>query len=198
MRALDVIIALAALVLVAPLLFVIAALIKASDGGRAVFVQERVGHGGRRFRCFKFRSMVMDADSRLVDHLLANDAARLEWAVDHKLRRDPRITAIGGFLRKSSLDELPQIINVLRGEMSIVGPRPIVVGEVARYRKYFPHYCSVRPGITGLWQVSGRNNVSYRRRVACDVLYARRRSVGVNLRIIAATVPAVTLAKGSF
>ena len=124
--------------------------------------------------------------------------ARAEWDKDNKLRNDPRVTALGRFLRKSSIDELPQLLNVIRGEMSVVGPRPIVASEVARYGGYFGHYCSVRPGITGLWQVSGRNNVSYRRRVACDVMYARTQSLPLNIRIMAATVPAVTFARGSF
>lgn len=197
-RAIDIVLTLLALVFLAPLLVLIATAVRASDGGPALFRQERVGKDGRVFRCLKFRSMVLDADARLQAHLERDPAARLEWEKDHKLRNDPRITAIGTFLRKSSLDELPQLMNVLQGEMSLVGPRPIVVGEVSRYRTYFKHYCSVRPGITGLWQVSGRNNVSYRRRVACDVVYARSRSVPLNIRIMAATVPAVAFARGSF
>lgn len=197
-RALDVAIALTALILVAPLLLLIAVMIRLTDGERALFAQSRIGQGGRSFKCLKFRTMVVDADARLTSLLARDPAARAEWAIDHKLRVDPRITPIGRFLRKSSLDELPQLINVLRGEMSLVGPRPIVTAEIGRYRAYYRHYCSVRPGITGLWQVSGRNNVSYRRRVACDVLYARRRSLGVNVRIMAATIPAVVLAKGSY
>lgn len=197
-RLLDIVLAAVVLIFIAPLLLVIAAVIRGSDGQSAFFTQDRLGRGGRVFKCLKFRTMVVDADARLA-HLLERDPiARAEWAIDHKLRRDPRITAFGRFLRKSSLDELPQLINVLRGEMSLVGPRPIVYGEIVRYKGYYRHYCSVRPGITGLWQVSGRNNVSYRRRVACDVLYARRRSVRVNMRIMAATIPAVALAKGSF
>lgn len=197
-RSLDVALAVVALVFIAPLLLVIALIIRATDGQSALFSQDRMGRGGRAFKCFKFRTMVLDADARLTTLLARDPVARAEWEIDHKLRNDPRITAFGKFLRKSSLDELPQLINVLRGDMSLVGPRPIVMGEIVRYKGYYRHYCSVRPGITGLWQVSGRNNVSYRRRVACDVLYSRRRSVGVNVRIMAATIPAVALAKGSF
>lgn len=197
-RSLDIALAVSALVFIAPLLLVIALIIRTTDGQRALFAQERMGRGGRPFKCLKFRTMVVDADARLTSLLARDPVARAEWEIDHKLRNDPRITAFGRFLRKSSLDELPQLINVLRGDMSLVGPRPIVIGEIVRYRGYYRHYCSVRPGITGLWQVSGRNNVSYRRRVACDVLYARRRSVRVNMRIMAATIPAVALAKGSF
>lgn len=197
-RALDIALALVALIFLAPLLLTIGLIIRATDGQRALFSQQRMGRGGRTFECLKFRSMVTDADARLAALLDSDPLARAEWEIDHKLRNDPRITGFGRFLRKSSLDELPQLINVLRGDMSLVGPRPIVAGEVIRYKSYYRHYCSVRPGITGLWQVSGRNNVSYRRRVACDVLYARRRSVGVNVRIMAATIPAVAMAKGSF
>ena len=111
---------------------------------------------------------------------------------------DPRVIGIGRFMRKTSLDELPQLFNVLRGEMSLVGPRPIVAGEVARYGRYFQHYCDMRPGITGLWQISGRNDVSYRRRVAFDVAYCRTRSTAMNVKIIALTVPSVLLQKGSY
>ncbi|CAN5359191.1 hypothetical protein BH09PSE1_BH09PSE1_04900 [soil metagenome] len=197
-RVIDVAIAAAALVFLAPLLLLVALIVKLADGGPALFRQERIGQGGRVFKCLKFRSMVMDADVRLNALLERDPVARAEWDLDHKLRNDPRITALGRFLRKSSLDELPQLINVICGDMSIVGPRPIVASEVSRYRGYFAHYCSVRPGITGLWQVSGRNNVSYRRRVACDVMYARTHSLPMNIRIMAATVPAVTFARGSF
>ena len=133
------------------------------------------------------------------DRLEASDPiARLEWEKDHKLRNDPRITRLGSFLRKSSLDELPQLFNVLRGEMSLVGPRPIVDAEVVRYGRYFADYCSVRPGITGLWQISGRNDVSYRRRVALDVAFARARSRSLYVRILAGTVPSVLVRRGSY
>jgi exopolysaccharide production protein ExoY len=149
------------------------------------------------FTCFKVRTMVVDADKRL-DQLLATDPdARAEWALDQKLRNDPRITTFGRFLRKSSLDEVPQLINVLRGDMSLVGPRPIVLEEAPRYGQWLKHYCAVRPGITGIWQVSGRNNLSYRRRVACDVLYARRQSTALNLKILLITIPAVLSQDGS-
>jgi len=142
--------------------------------------------------------MVVDSEQRLKELLASNPDARAEWARDFKLRRDPRITPIGNFLRKTSIDELPQLLNVLRGEMSIVGPRPIVEGEIERYGRYFADYSRVKPGITGLWQVSGRNNVHYRRRVALDVTYARNKSLALDLRILAMTVPAVLLAKGSY
>jgi lipopolysaccharide/colanic/teichoic acid biosynthesis glycosyltransferase len=142
--------------------------------------------------------MLVDSDARLRQLLAESPEARAEWERDHKLRNDPRITALGSFLRRSSLDELPQLFNVLTGEMSLVGPRPIVTAEVKRYGRRFGHYCSVRPGITGLWQVSGRNDVSYRRRVAIDTCYAQRQSLALDLRILVATIPSVLLRKGSY
>lgn len=197
-RAIDVTLAVIALVILAPLMAVIATAIYVLDPGPIIFAHQRIGRGGRSFPCLKFRTMVVDADARL-RHLLETDpAARAEWDKDHKLRNDPRVIGIGRFLRKTSLDELPQLVNVLRGEMSLVGPRPIVVGEIARYGRYFHHYCLVRPGITGLWQVGGRNDVSYRRRVAYDVAYSRARSCALNVKIIAFTVPMVLMQRGSY
>ncbi|CAL1691007.1 UDP-glucose:undecaprenyl-phosphate glucose-1-phosphate transferase [Brevundimonas subvibrioides] len=190
-RAADVILASFALLFLAPLMIVVAVLVTLQDGGPALFGHRRIGRAGLEFNCLKFRSMVVDAEERLTRHLAANASARLEWAADHKLRHDPRVTALGRFLRKSSIDELPQLFNVLRGDMSLVGPRPIVQGEVHRYGRYFAHYCQVRPGITGLWQVMGRNDVSYRRRVALDVAYVRRFRVTTYVSILALTVPAV-------
>jgi lipopolysaccharide/colanic/teichoic acid biosynthesis glycosyltransferase len=197
-RVLDILISLAALIFLAPLMIVVAVAIKIQDGGPIFFGHARIGYRGESFRCWKFRSMVVDAEQRLAA-LLARDAeARREWAADHKLRRDPRITLLGRFLRVSSIDELPQLFNVLKGEMSLVGPRPIVTAEVARYGRWFSRYCAVRPGITGLWQVSGRNDVSYRQRVAMDVLFARRWSFGSYVAILVATVPAVLARRGSY
>lgn len=196
-RAMNLSVAVLALVFLAPLLLVIAGAIRLSGSGPVLFAHRRIGRNGDTFPCFKFRSMVTDADERLM-RMLANDAeARQEWETTHKLRRDPRITRIGLFLRRSSMDELPQLLNVLRGEMSIVGPRPIVAGEVERFGRYFADYCSTLPGITGLWQISGRSNLSYRRRVALDVAYARSRSFGLDLRIMVMTLPAVLAARGS-
>ena len=198
LRTCDVLIALLILVFIAPLLIVLAMTVRFSDGGSALFSQPRIGRGGRLFACYKFRSMAPDAEARLAA-LLARDAqARSEWARDHKLRADPRVTALGAFLRRSSLDELPQLFNVLRGDMSLVGPRPIVQAEVARYSTRFRDYCSVRPGITGLWQISGRNDVSYRRRVAMDVMYARRRGAKMYFAILIGTIPSVLLKRGAY
>jgi exopolysaccharide production protein ExoY len=197
-RALDIVLAGSILVFLAPLMLLIALLIWMEDGGWPLFGHRRIGRGGVSFACLKFRSMVPDAEARLERLLASSPEARLEWQTDHKLREDPRITRLGGFLRRSSLDELPQLINVLRGEMGIVGPRPIVESEVRRYGHAFKHYCAVRPGITGLWQVSGRNNLSYRRRVALDRLYVRSRSLNRDIAIMAMTLPAVLTRNGSY
>lgn len=185
------------IVFIAPLLLVLALLVRAQDGGPALFRQARIGREGRVFYCLKFRSMAVDAEERL-QRLLATDAeARAEWSAQHKLKVDPRITSLGDFLRKSSLDELPQLFNVLVGDMELVGPRPVVQAEAARYGRRFRDYCAVRPGITGLWQVSGRSNTTYRRRVAMDVIYSRTKSPALDLRILFATIPAVLMRKGS-
>ena len=195
-RAVDVAGALMVLLFSAPLLLTLCLLI-AAQGGSPLFGHARIGRGGRRFKCWKLRTMVPNAQERLTN-LLATDAeARLEWARDHKLRRDPRITPLGRFLRASSFDELPQMLNVLAGEMTLVGPRPIVEAEAARYGRRYKHYLSVTPGVTGLWQVSGRSRTSYRRRVAIDTVYARRRNLLMDLRIIVATVPAVIMSRGA-
>ena len=197
-RVLDILIALVVLIFLFPAMVVVALAIKAQDGGPVFFRQTRVGYAGRTFTCWKFRTMVVDAEARLKALLEQSPAARLEWAADQKLRDDPRITWLGDFLRKSSLDELPQILNVLKGEMSLVGTRPIVLNEVEKYGRWFRHYCAVRPGVTGLWQISGRNDVSYDKRVAFDVAFARSQSVGLYLRILIATVPAVLMRNGSY
>ena len=198
MRAFDIVAAASVLLLTAPLLVAIALMVWLMDGGPALYSQPRVGRDGRHFRCLKFRSMCVDADARLARLLASDENARREWQADHKLRVDPRITRLGRFLRKTSLDETPQLINVLRGEMSLVGPRPIVDAEIPRYGRRFAAYCAQRPGITGLWQVSGRNDVSYRRRVALDTAYSARKSISLDMRILFATVPAVVLRRGSY
>lgn len=197
-RILDVAIAASMLIFLAPLMLLIAVLIWREDGAWPLFGHRRIGRGAKPFDCLKFRSMVPDAEARLERLLATSPEALREWQTDHKLKEDPRITRLGGFLRRSSLDELPQFINVLRGEMSIVGPRPIVHSEIIRYGHGFKHYCAVRPGITGLWQVSGRNDVSYRRRVAMDRLYVRSRSFNRDVAILAMTLPAVLTRNGSY
>jgi len=196
-RLLDTLLAACAILFLAPLLVLVAAMVYILDPGPIFFGHRRLGRDGRTFRCWKFRTMVVDSDARLAQLLAASPQARAEWARDHKLRNDPRITPIGNFLRKSSIDELPQLFNVLVGDMSLVGPRPIVRDEMDRYGRYFRDYCRVRPGITGLWQVSGRSDLSYRRRVALDVTYVRSKSLGLDLKIMFMTVPCVLGARGS-
>ena len=197
-RATDLVIASSALLFLLPLMVVVAILIHL-DGGAVFFGHTRIGTGGRLFRVLKFRTMCPDADQRLAAYLERNQAAGQEWQLTQKLRKDPRVTWIGAFLRKSSIDELPQLLNVLLGEMSIVGPRPIVQSEVPKYGRYIRQYKQCRPGITGLWQVSGRNDVSYRRRVAFDTIYSRHLGdPRLELAVILKTIPAVLRSKGSY
>jgi len=191
-RGLDVVLALIGLILLWPILALIALGVKTQDGGAAMFRQQRIGRDGRMFDCLKFRSMTIDAESRLPALMDA------EWDAACKLRNDPRVTCLGRILRTTSLDELPQLINVLRGEMSLVGPRPIVMDEATRYGRRLADYCSAPPGLTGLWQVSGRNDVPYPRRVAMDVWLVRNRTVRVYLAILARTIPAVLSRKGVY
>lgn len=174
-RALDLIVAIPLLVLIAPLMIVLLLLV-AMDGHNPLFGQARVGRGGRMFRCLKIRSMCPDAGERLAELLRTNPAAAAEWAENQKLEDDPRITRLGSFLRKTSLDELPQLWNIVRGDMSLVGPRPVLREELDRYGPYAAAYESMTPGLTGPWQVSGRNTVTYDERVQMDVRYARNHS----------------------
>jgi lipopolysaccharide/colanic/teichoic acid biosynthesis glycosyltransferase len=190
--------ALLVIVFVLPLLILIAFLVKTQDGGPVIFRQLRIGQYGRPFTCYKFRTMQEGADRVLADLLAADAGAQEEWAQAFKLRQDPRVTPFGAFLRRSSLDELPQLFNILRGEMCFVGPRPIVNAKIPRFGHRFRHYCSVKPGLTGLWQVSGRNDLSYRTRVALDCLYAQKKCVGLNLWLVAMTIPAVLMRRGVY
>lgn len=197
-RALDLFIAVPALIFLMPFMLFAAIMVRLVDGGPALFSQERIGRGGQTFRCYKFRSMITNSQE-VLDQLLATDpAAAAEWAADQKLRNDPRITKIGAFLRKTSLDELPQLLNVIRGEMSIVGPRPIIQAEIPRYGRAFRDYTSVRPGLTGLWQVSGRNDTTYPERVEMDQTYARTNTVSGDIGIILRTIPAMLFSRGAF
>ncbi|SES36915.1 exopolysaccharide production protein ExoY [Tranquillimonas rosea] len=187
-----------ALVLLAPLLALIAGLIYLTDRGNVFFAQPRLGKNGQTFRCLKFRSMVLDAETALDRHLHDNPAAAREWRDTRKLKEDPRITTIGSVLRKSSLDELPQLINIARGEMSMVGPRPIVEEEAPYYGSAIEDYMSVRPGLTGLWQISGRNDVGYGERVQLDQYYTRTLSLWGDMRIIFQTFRVVAQRRGSY
>jgi exopolysaccharide production protein ExoY len=190
-RALDITLASAALLLLAPLFVLCFFGVILSSPGPAIFRHRRVGFGGKHFECFKFRTMAPDAQSRLQEYLNSNPAAQAEWASCRKLRFDPRITRFGAILRKTSLDELPQLLNVIRGDMSIVGPRPITDEELTRYSSNVKDYLSCRPGITGLWQVSGRSSTTYAKRVACDAFYARHWSLALDVKIMLVTLPAV-------
>lgn len=196
-RILELLVSVGLIAFLAPLLALIAALICLDTRGGALFRQARVGKSGKLFKCLKFRSMAPDADVRLSRLLAADPAAREEWDRTQKLHNDPRITTVGRFLRRSSLDELPQLFNVLRGEMSLVGPRPIVPAETKHYGRHILAYQRVRPGISGLWQISGRSDTSYRRRVACDVLYVRKKTFALDVSIALATLPAVMGSKGA-
>ncbi len=197
-RALDILGAGALLLLTLPVFLVLAALVRL-DGGRVFYAHERIGRGGRAFGCLKFRSMVMDADKRLAELLERDAAARAEWDSTRKLKNDPRVTWVGRFLRASSLDELPQLVNVLKGEMSLVGPRPVQASELAvYYGAAAQHYMQVRPGITGPWQVSGRNDTSYAQRVALDVAYVSQPSLLNDIRILLRTPIAVLARRGAY
>jgi lipopolysaccharide/colanic/teichoic acid biosynthesis glycosyltransferase len=196
-RILDVVVASIALIFVLPLLVVVGILIRLQDGGQAVYSQRRYGKNGRTFKCYKLRSMVANADQRLIEILAENPEARAEWEETQKLTHDPRITPLGRFIRKTSIDELPQLFNILKGEMSIVGPRPIVENEITKYGEYYRDYCSVRPGLTGLWQVEGRSDTTYEQRVQLDVKYASTRNFKGDIMIMLRTVPAVLLSRGA-
>lgn len=166
-------------------------LVAKRDGGPGFFGHSRVGQDGKSFICWKIRTMVVDAERKLDAYLAANPDAAAEWERDRKLTKDPRITKVGGFLRATSLDELPQLFNVLTGEMSFVGPRPMVQDELKRYGVFSGSYLAQKPGITGLWQVSGRNDISYDERVRLDAQYFIRRTLALDLRIILSTAGAV-------
>lgn len=190
-RALDVSASATAIVLLLPAFAVVYVLIRRTMGGPVIYAHPRVGKGGQIFNCYKFRSMVQNSEHVLERHLAGNPHAQREWSATRKLRNDPRVTPLGGFLRRTSIDELPQLLNVLRGDMSLVGPRPIVASELELYKPYTAEYIAMKPGITGLWQVSGRSNTSYARRVELDRFYARRWSLGLDLNILFRTIPAL-------
>lgn len=196
-RLFDVACASAALLFLAPLLATIMIAVR-QDGGPALFRHRRIGQGGRVFECLKFRSMVLDGDRVLREHLLTNPADAEIWRETQKLPDDPRVTPIGRFLRATSLDELPQLFNIVRGDMSIVGPRPVVADELKRYKLDHIHYLCARPGLTGLWQVSGRSDTTYAQRVALDKEYVTAWSFVRDMWIVLKTVPAVLERRGAY
>jgi len=181
-----------------PVFLVLCAAVRFTSRGPVFYGQSRIGRDERPFRVWKFRTMVVDADTVLEKHLESNPELRAEWMRDHKLRKDPRVTFIGRFLRKCSLDELPQIWNVLCGEMSLVGPRPIVQSEIEKYGHIFRQYKRVNPGITGLWQISGRNNTTYQRRIQIDDYYVRNWSMSLDLYILLRTMRTVLFTEGAY
>jgi len=197
-RAMDLAIAFPVLVFTSPLLILIYCLLKVLDPGPALFTQLRVGRDGQTFLVYKFRTMRTDAAARLVALLASDPAAAAEWSKFQKLRNDPRVTLLGRFLRKTSLDELPQLLNIMRGEMSVVGPRPVTSSEIHRYGGEYPFYTAVRPGVVGLWQVSGRNKLTYDARVALDVKYVKTWSVWADVKILLRAVPVVLFGRGAY
>lgn len=197
-RALDVILTLCGCLVLLPLLCVLGLMVRLDSPGPVLFKHERIGRNGKRFMAYKFRTMAENACELLAKHLATNPELRWEWEETQKLKDDPRITRVGHFLRKSSLDELPQLLNVLKGEMSLVGPRPIVGDEIAKYGESYELYAQVRPGITGLWQISGRSDTSYDERVALDRYYISNWSVWLDIYIICRTIPEVLYGKGAY
>jgi exopolysaccharide production protein ExoY len=196
-RFVDVIGAIVLGIVFMPLIAVIVFMLR-KGGGPVIYVHRRVGRGGQMFPCLKFRTMVPDAEHALRELLESNPELQAEWVRDHKLRHDPRVTRLGRFLRRTSLDELPQLVNVLRGEMSLVGPRPVVREELLRYGKNVGMYLAARPGITGLWQVTGRNDTDYRRRVVLDTYYVRNQNLLLDLYILAKTTGVVLGGNGAY
>lgn len=190
-RSFDLIVASLGIVAISPILLTIAAAIKLSGPGPVVYTHRRIGKDGRHFNCYKFRSMVQDSDQKLKEYLAANPEAATEWKESHKLKHDPRVTKIGAWLRKTSLDELPQLMNVILGQMSLVGPRPIVDDEIIKYDVFFSDYSMVRPGMTGLWQTSGRSDTSYERRVRMDAWYVRNWNIWLDISLLVKTVRVV-------
>ena len=197
-RLIDSVLAGLAVLALLPLFALLFVAIKLGSPGPVLFGHERVGLRGQPFRCWKLRTMVTDGDAVLQAHLAAHPESRAEWEATRKLTNDPRVTPLGYVLRKYSVDELPQLINVLRGEMSFVGPRPVVLDELERYGPHAQAYLSARPGITGLWQTSGRSDTSYEYRVALDDRYVRDWSFAEDIRILFRTIPVVLGARGSY
>ena len=197
-RTIDILLALFGIILLCPLLIFCFVAVIVTSPGPALFRHRRIGFNGKPFYCWKFRTMVTDAPERLRQLLDSDAAAAAEWAATCKLRYDPRTTVIGNLLRKSSLDELPQLFNVLKGEMSIVGPRPVTEEELVRYSSAVHKYTACRPGITGLWQVSGRSTTTYSRRIACDTFYAQNWSIALDIKILVITIPSLLLTDSAY
>ncbi len=187
-RIIEVIFSILIFIATIPLIIFISLLIKLSSRGPIFYRQKRLGKNLKLFNCLKFRTMNLEADDMLDNLLSSNEEIRLEFKRSQKIKNDPRVTKIGKFLRKTSLDELPQFINIIRNEMSLIGPRPIVENEKKRYGKDLEEVFSVRPGITGLWQVSGRNKLSYKRRIMLDLIYVRNKNISMDINILIRTI----------
>ena len=185
-------------ILISPILAIIAVWISLDSPGPIIFTHTRIGKDGKPFGCYKFRTMCIDAQERLEKLLASDPIVRQEWEQDFKLKNDPRITKVGKFLRRTSLDELPQIFNVLKGEMSLVGPRPVIADELPRYGEYLDDYLMVRPGITGMWQVNGRSDTTYDERVRMDSWYVRNWSFWIDIMLLWRTVKSVFMCKGAY
>jgi lipopolysaccharide/colanic/teichoic acid biosynthesis glycosyltransferase len=186
------------LILSSPFIAFAVIAMKLTDPGPIIYRRRVVGVGGKQFDAFKLRTMVVNSDDVLAEHLANNPAARAEWDKHEKLKDDPRVTWLGDFIRKTSIDELPQLINVLRGEMSLVGPRMITPDEVSRYGQWNLNIHTVKPGITGLWQISGRSELTYAERVRLDMHYIRNYSIWLDLQILFWTIPTVLFRKGAY
>lgn len=198
-RILDIIVSIAALILALPFLFVIAVAIRVSSKGSIVYAHERIGRGGKPFKCYKFRTMHKDADMLLVEYFAKHPELKEEWDRCRKLKDDPRVTKIGKLLRKLSLDEFPQFWNILKGDMSVVGPRAMVREEIEKkLGTKAPKILSVRPGLTGIWQTSGRSNTTYERRIQLDELYVEKRSLWMDIKLILKTVPSMISTEGAY
>jgi len=198
-RTFDLIFSLSALFLGAPVFLLIALAIRLSSKGAIIYAHERVGRGGKLFPCYKFRTMYTDADERLKELLVSNTELRDEWATTFKLKNDPRITPIGNFLRKTSLDEIPQFWNVLKGHLSVVGPRPVIQDEIRLFFGQNAHkILSIRPGLTGLWQTSGRNDTTYEERILLDEEYIDKQNFLLDIKLVAKTLPVMLSRKGAY
>jgi undecaprenyl-phosphate galactose phosphotransferase len=187
------------LILGSPLFLCIAVAIRLSSKGKSIYAHKRVGRAGRSFKCYKFRTMYMDADKKL-NHILQTDAQlKKEWEENRKLKNDPRVTKLGAFLRKTSLDELPQFWNVLKGDLSVVGPRPVVQEEVVKHLGIKANkILSIRPGLTGIWQVSGRSDTSYSNRILMDEEYVDTQSLTLDIKLILKTIPSMIASRGAY
>lgn len=197
-RVFDLILAAISITVLSPLLIILAITVRFSDGGPAMFGHTRVGFSGKPFKCWKFRSMAPNSEALLQQHLAANPEAAQEWKLNQKFQNDPRVTPLGYFIRKYSIDELPQLFNILTGDMSFVGPRPIQRSESEKYGRSLRHYLRSRPGLTGLWQISGRSDSTYKKRVVFDRYYVTHWSMLTDLVLIFKTVPVAITGSGSY